>query len=126
NGERNVRRIQVPQTQRTEDRGQKKHRRSQPLLFVSSVLCPLSSVLWRFRMLPLLACLALAADPADDWQKSEAAHLATANHPTTPTSSSSSRTSSAPAKATSPPTARPSSSRPRRRRAATPSTRSSP
>ena len=27
-------------------------------------------------MLPLLACLALAADPADDWQKSEAAHLA--------------------------------------------------
>ena len=27
-------------------------------------------------MLPLLACLALAADPADDWQKAEAAHLA--------------------------------------------------
>src|SRR5256714_14501556 len=26
-------------------------------------------------MLPLLACLALAADPATEWEKSEAAHL---------------------------------------------------
>ena len=69
-------------------------------------------------MFPLLACLALAADPAADWQKAEAEHLATSNN--------SPRISSAPAKATSRPTARRSSSRPRRKKTAIRSTRSSP